>query len=321
MSDDPVYALGVHFAYNIELSYKKIFFDKLSSIKKTLSVWSRRDLSIYGRIYIVKTLALSKLVFISSVMETLKNFATEVNKTVFDFIWKQKPAKIKKTTFIKNKADGGLGMKDFVLFDKALKLTWVKRLCSSSDAPWKYIPKSFLSTVSGTDLFQCNYDYNLLDRTGHLPEFYKQIIHHWQEIVSTTPHSKTEILSQIIWNNKFITIEKKMVYLPQWHRAGIKKISDLFDEHENCFLSFLALRNKYMLICNFLQYYGIISAIPRSWKKLLHDANSGESTTPPPPICTITCKMLYDKLLNLENLPPPTSEKKKSYRTVSQRRI
>ena len=209
ISDDPVYALGVHFTYNIELSYKKNFFDKLSSLKKTLSVWSRRDLSIYGRINIVKTLALSKLVFISSVMETPKNFATDVNKIVFDFIWKQKPAKIKKTTLVKNKADGGLGMKDFVLFDKALKLTWVKRLCSTSDAPWKYIPKSSLSTVSGTVIFPCNYDYNLLDLTGHLPEFYK-IIHHWQEIVSTTPHSKTEMLSQVIWNNKFITIEKKM---------------------------------------------------------------------------------------------------------------
>ena len=43
-------------------------------------------------------------------------------------------------------------------------------------------------------------------------EFYKQIIHHWQEIVSTTLHSKTEILSQTIWNNKFIMIETKMVY-------------------------------------------------------------------------------------------------------------
>lgn len=273
------------------------------------SVWSRRDLSIYGRINIVKTLALSKLVFISSVMETPKNFATEVNKIVFDFIWKQKPAKIKKTTLIKKKSDGGLGMKDFVLFDKALKLTWVKRLCSDSDAPWKYIPKSSLSTVGGTELFQCNYDYNLLDLNDHLPEFYKQIIHHWQKIVSTTPHSKTEILSQTIWNNKFITIDKKMVYLPHWQQAGINQISDLYDEHENCFLPFLSLRNKYTLNCNFLQYHGLISAIPQSWKKLLH-VNSGDSTTPSPPICTITCKMLYDKLLTLENLPPPTSERK-----------
>ena len=310
LSDDPVYALGVHFIYDIELSHKKSFFEKLGSLQKTLSVWSRRDLSIYGRINIVKTLALSKLVFISSVMEIPRNFAAEVNKMVLDFIWKQKPAKTKKTTLVKTKSDGGLGMKDFVLFDKALKLIWVKRLCSNSDGPWKYIPNSFLSTVGGTELFQCNYSYNLLDLKGPLPEFYNQIIRHWQKIVSTTPHSKTEILSQTIWNNKFITIDKKMVYLPHWHQAGIKQISDLFDEQKNCFLPFLSLCNKYRLNCNFLQYHGLISAIPQSWKKLLHVNSDDSIATSPPPIGTITCKMLYNRLLTLENLPPPTSEKK-----------
>jgi len=131
--------------------------------------------------------------------------------------------------------------------------------------------------------------------------------------------ARPTLLSQTIWNNKFITIAKKMVYLPHWHRAGIKQISDLSDEHENCFLPFLSLRNKYTLNCNFLQYHSLLSAIPQSWKKLLH-VNSGDSTTSPPPICTITCKMLYDKLFTLENLPLPTSEKN-SYLTASQKRI
>ena len=127
--------------------------------------------------------------------------------------------------------------------------------------------------------------------------------------MSTTPHSKTETLSQTIWNIKLITIDKKMVHLPHWHRAGIKQISDLFNAHENCFLPFSSLRNKYALNCNFLQYYSLLSAVPQSWKKLLH-VNCGDSTTSPPVICTITWKMLYDKLLTLENLPPPTAEKK-----------
>ncbi|KAL9965225.1 hypothetical protein ACROYT_G028996 [Oculina patagonica] len=96
ISDEPVYALGVHFNYNNEASQKKNFLEKLGPLKKTLSIWSRRDISIYGRINIVKTLALSKLVFICSVMGTPKNFAKEVNNIVFDFIWKQKPPKIKK---------------------------------------------------------------------------------------------------------------------------------------------------------------------------------------------------------------------------------
>ena len=52
-------------------------------------------------------------------------------------------------------------MKDFSLFDKALKLNWVKRLCSDSDAPWHYIPKSLLADVGGVELFKCNYDYKL----------------------------------------------------------------------------------------------------------------------------------------------------------------
>lgn len=176
MSGEPVYALGVHFTYDLEMSEKKNFLDKLDSLKKTLNMWSQRDLSIVGRINIIKTLALSKLVFICSVMCTPKDFSKEVNRIVFDFIWNHKPAKIKKTTLFKQKTAGGLDMRGFSLFDKALKLNWVKRLCSNSDAPWQYIPKSLLADVGGTELFKCNYDYNLLDLDNHLPPFYREII-------------------------------------------------------------------------------------------------------------------------------------------------
>ena len=67
-------------------------------------------------------------------------------------------------------------MKDFSVFDKALMLNWVKRFCSSSDAPGQYTPKLLLANVGGTELFKCNYDYNLLGLDNHLPAFYKQII-------------------------------------------------------------------------------------------------------------------------------------------------
>ena len=60
MSSEPVYALGVHFTYDLEVSEKKNVFDKLGSLKKTLNMWSQRDLSIVGRINIIKTLALKK---------------------------------------------------------------------------------------------------------------------------------------------------------------------------------------------------------------------------------------------------------------------
>ena len=55
-------------------------------------------------------------------METPPRFAEEVNRMIFDFVWNQKPAKIKKSTLIKSKKEGDLEMKDFVIFDKDLKL-------------------------------------------------------------------------------------------------------------------------------------------------------------------------------------------------------
>ena len=39
MSSEPVYAFGVHFAYDQEVSEKKILGDKLGSLKKILNIW------------------------------------------------------------------------------------------------------------------------------------------------------------------------------------------------------------------------------------------------------------------------------------------
>ena len=53
MSGEPFYALRVHFTYDLEVSEKKNFLNKLGSLKDTLNTWSQRDLSIVGRINII----------------------------------------------------------------------------------------------------------------------------------------------------------------------------------------------------------------------------------------------------------------------------
>ena len=58
-----------------------------------------------------------------------------------------------------------------------------------------------------------------------------------------------------------------MVFFPHWYQAGIKQILDLFDSCEGYFLPFDSLCNKFNVKCNFLQYYSILSSIPRNWKK------------------------------------------------------
>ena len=92
ISEEPVYALGVHFAYERDTVLQRNFWDKLISLKK---IWSQRDISVYDKIILVKSLALSKLVFICIVMETPKRFVDKVNKIVLDFTLGHKPPKIK----------------------------------------------------------------------------------------------------------------------------------------------------------------------------------------------------------------------------------
>ena len=116
LSEEPVLALGVYFSYDEELAAQKNFFDKLGPLKKTLNIL------IYSRITKVKTLALSKLTFVCSVLETPESFTEEVNKIIHDYIWKYKNPKIKKTTLMKRKEEGGLNVTDFTLFDKAIKM-------------------------------------------------------------------------------------------------------------------------------------------------------------------------------------------------------
>ena len=45
MSGKPVYALGVHFTYDLEVSEKKYCFDKLGSLKKTPTKIKKTTLS------------------------------------------------------------------------------------------------------------------------------------------------------------------------------------------------------------------------------------------------------------------------------------
>ena len=59
----PIVALETAFSYNLKLCVQENFGNKLIKVKKLFNLWSQRDLSLYGKITIDKTLGLSKLIF------------------------------------------------------------------------------------------------------------------------------------------------------------------------------------------------------------------------------------------------------------------
>ena len=68
----------------------------------------------------------------------------------------------KDTTLIRQKTTACFDMKDFSPFDKVIKLNWVKRVCSNSNACSMGVHTQIapLVGVGGTELFKCNINYD-----------------------------------------------------------------------------------------------------------------------------------------------------------------
>ena len=95
LTNDSIRVLGVHFSYNLKLYVERNFIDCIKKLQDVIRVWSMRSLSLYGKIVIFKTLALSKTVYIAC----MSNIPTEIIKLAEQihkhFIWNKKRPSIK----------------------------------------------------------------------------------------------------------------------------------------------------------------------------------------------------------------------------------
>ena len=205
--------LGVSFSCDSQASTKDNFEKKFVALEKCLNIWFSRDLTPFGKIIIMKSLALSKIIFISSVLSVPSGFVDQVNKSLSNFIWNHKPPKIKRPTMIGRIKDGGLSMPYFDIIDKSLKAGWVKRLLNLLAQSWKTVPFSLLDSVGDPLLFKCNFSLRASPELPLLPLFYRDVLSAWESISKHTARTKNEIGSEILWNNHEVTIGSKSVFL------------------------------------------------------------------------------------------------------------
>ena len=94
-------------------------------------MWLKRDLSLIGKNIILKSLAISKLVFLFSVLPNPQdNFFNRLKKIITKFLWYNKPAKIQYSVLMNGVESGGLKLLDPVSFciRNSLKISWVQRI-------------------------------------------------------------------------------------------------------------------------------------------------------------------------------------------------
>ena len=84
---EPIKILGIFLSYNENDAEKANFDDKIAKLQRQLHWWKARDLSLIGKVLIVKTLALSKFIHLASVITIPKH---RVNIRIYEFIWNSK---------------------------------------------------------------------------------------------------------------------------------------------------------------------------------------------------------------------------------------
>jgi hypothetical protein len=247
---------------------QKNFMDKAKELKRILDMWSQRDLSLIGKITILKSLAYSKIIYQCGVLDPPPKFIEQIIELAFGFLWNKKPDKIKRKTIISTYEDGGLRMTEIKSFIKAQKVMWIKRFLSPEKASWKALLNLCLEDFLGTDTFKCLLDCK--QKPESCPDFYWQMIKNWCEVKSITESIDTPITvrRQCVWLNENIRINNEPLKWNKWREKGINTIHDILDTTGNL-LSPLEFEQKFNFKCDFMNYNALKDAIPKEWRALV----------------------------------------------------
>ena len=273
---DSVKALGVFFGYNKQDIEERNWRSKVELIKKILNKWKYRDLTMQGRILIVKSLALSQVVYLISSLCVPSWVINEINKEFYSFVWKYKRDKICRKVLINEFDRGGMKMLDFKSFCLASKAVWCQRLYNSSLETWTIIPQKYMEQCNINLLMCMNIEKEKL-LPVRIPQFYKEVILSWHSCGGglKAPQSEAEIRKQLIWGNKYIQTKGKTIFYENWHKSNINFIDDLLDETGNLKsgVEIFQQLQGYSRANWLMEYTTILKSIPKTWKDMLKNIN------------------------------------------------
>jgi hypothetical protein len=268
-----VHALGITFSYDNDIMNLKNLIGKIKSFKQILNMWSQRDLSLIGKITILKSLAFSKIIYPCGMLFTPKYVVDQLIKIAYSFVWNSKPEKIKRKTLIADYKDGGLKMLDIESFIKAQKAIWIKRLTDNQKGSWKCFPLKLLNKLLGKNTFKCSLNKQDISK-ANLTDFYKQVVEAWTELkcITTKTPTSTNIRNECLWLNTNIQIRKQSIKWLNWSRQGINFIYDITN-NDGSFITPAAMSAKTGQPCDIMKYNSLKDSIPKTWRNIIRQQN------------------------------------------------
>ena len=242
--------------------------DKIDKMKKKIQMWKIRDLTMFGKVHITKSLVLPLIQYAASHIDIDEKIVEEIQTLVWSFVWKWKTCFVSKPICYLPRVNGGLGVPNVDCMIKAARIKMIVNIMSCSEE-WNILAKKYLCcldqiydienfamliTNSANDLEKCQ-----------IPLFYKKCLFAFQEL-NRYALVKNENENEILWCNNNISSKGKAFELKHWSRNGIKFVSDIVkDKKFNMELATSRLHQKAGCARYMFEYAKLVKNVPEQF--------------------------------------------------------
>ncbi len=252
-TDGPIRCLGIYVGYDNKTCLKLNWTDKLAEIQRLLDNWRSRELTLFGKIQVLKSLAISKIVFQATNLPIPDEVCKKLTTHFFEFLW-GKTDRVKRSIMVQKFENGGLKMIDVPKFLQSLQIPWLKRILSPGDQNWKFLPRLYLKSVGEDNIvLLMNFtNEKQFCQINNIPEFYRNMLINFNKGKET---KECNIKDQLLWGNTNITLQtnrkiNETIYIENWIKDGIVFVKNL--EFVNGSLQQNMLHQKITKKCNLL---------------------------------------------------------------------
>ena len=134
---DELTITGTIFGKSNEQLREKNFESVIDKLQSKLHIWKQGDLSLIGKIQILKTYGISEIQYTMNMITPTPKVLKTIKNILNNFLWGSNVNKIKHKAMIANYDEGGLKMPDIEQIMNTQRIIWLKRFFNNSESVWK----------------------------------------------------------------------------------------------------------------------------------------------------------------------------------------
>ena len=260
--------LGINFDAKLQNMNLNNLEPKLLKIDAIFGAYDKWNLSLLGKICVIKTMVIPKFIHLLSILPNPeKIFLQKLSGRFKTFLWNDGKVRIKADQLAHDIQDGGLKLTNIELLCTSLKIGWVKKKYNTSGT-WQTMQKEIMGENNIRQLWELDNESLIAYSRQIQNRFWKDVLTSWAQYVNTC--DKTHFSNRPIWNSYFIKNKNLQNMKYSMHEKGCKVLSDLFDTNGNIY-SYQRFCQKYNVNINFMDHMSLVNSIPRHWKNKIQE--------------------------------------------------